>query len=167
MAILEIRKYPDPILKKRARKVEDIDSFINSLIDNMIETMYAAPGIGLAAPQIGVPLRIAVIDVSQRNGNQGLITLINPEIVWVEREILWEEGCLSIPNFTAEIKRKEKVVVKGYDRNFKEVEIEGEGLLAIALQHEIDHLDGILLIDRLSPLKREIFKRKFRKGKIN
>jgi peptide deformylase len=166
MAILEIKKYPDPILKKKAAAVKDIDSYTDSLIKDMIETMYAAPGVGLAAPQIGVSLRIVVIDVSQRDGNHGLITLINPEIIQSEKDILWEEGCLSIPNFTANIKRKEKVVVKGYDRNLKEIEIEGEGILSIAIQHEIDHLNGLLLIDRLSPLKRGLFKKRFKKGKI-
>jgi peptide deformylase len=136
----------------------------------MIETMYDAPGVGLAAPQVGVSLRVVIIDVSPREeGSSGLIELINPEIILAEGEQIEEEGCLSIPGFVSEVKRKAKVRVSGLNRHGEPVEIEGEGLLARALQHEIDHLDGVLFIDRLSRLKRELLKKKIEKafGKEN
>lgn len=165
MAILEIRKYPDEILKKKAEKIETLDGNLQKLIDDMIETMYKANGIGLAAPQIGISKRLIIVDTSPRQENQGLIVLINPEIIQSEGEILSEEGCLSLPGFLTRLKRKERVLVRGTDRKGKEIEIEAEGLLARALQHEIDHLDGTLLIDRISPLKRELFRRKYLKSK--
>lgn len=163
MAVLEIKKYPDEVLKKKAFTVEDIDSDLQRLIDDMIETMYAAPGIGLAAPQVGVLKRLIVIDVSTKDEKYPLIVLINPEIVEADGFIDSEEGCLSIPGYTSTIKRAERVVVKGLDRNGKLVQIEGTGLLARALQHEIDHLEGILFIDRLSSIKREFFKKRYLK----
>lgn len=165
MATLEIRKYPDEILKKKAEKIETLDSNLQKLIDDMIETMYKANGIGLAAPQVGVSKRLIIVDTSPKQENQGLIVLINPEIIQSEGEILSEEGCLSLPGFLTRLKRKERVLVRGTDRKGKEIEIEAEGLLARALQHEIDHLDGTLLIDRISPLKRELFRRKYLKSK--
>ncbi|MGB9891949.1 MULTISPECIES: peptide deformylase [Thermodesulfovibrio] len=165
MAILEIKKYPDEVLKKKAETISEINGDLQKLIDNMIETMYNANGIGLAAPQVGVLKRLIVVDTSPREQNQSLIVLINPEITDSEREILSEEGCLSLPGFTTRLKRKERVIVKGLDRNGKEIEIEATGLLARALQHEIDHLDGILLIDKISPLKRELFRKKFKTKK--
>ncbi|GAB6183829.1 peptide deformylase [Thermodesulfovibrio hydrogeniphilus] len=165
MALLEIRKYPDEVLKKRAEKVDNIDSELQKLIDDMIETMYKANGVGLAAPQVGVSKRLIVVDTSPREENQKLIVLINPEILQSDEDILSEEGCLSLPGFITRLKRKEKVLVKGLDREGKEIEIEAEGLLSRALQHEIDHLDGILLIDRISPLKKELFRRKYQKTK--
>ncbi|MEJ5228005.1 peptide deformylase [Thermodesulfovibrio sp.] len=165
MAILEIRKYPDEILKKKAEKIETLDGNLQKLIDDMIETMYKANGIGLAAPQIGISKRLIIVDTSPRQENQGLIVLINPEIIQSEGEILSEEGCLSLPGFLTRLKRKERVLVRGTDRKGKEIEIEAEGLLARALQHEIDHLEGTLLIDRISPLKRELFRRKYLKSK--
>ncbi len=165
MALLEIRKYPNEVLKKRAEKIENIDSELQKLIDDMIETMYKANGVGLAAPQVGVSKRLIVVDTSLREENQKLIVLINPEIIQSDEEILSEEGCLSLPGFITRLKRKEKVLVKGLDREGKEIEIEAEGLLSRALQHEIDHLDGILLIDRISPLKKELFRRKYQRVK--
>ncbi len=165
MAILEIRKYPDEVLKKKAQPISNIDGKLQKLIDDMIETMYKSNGIGLAAPQVGVSKRLIVVDTSQRENKSGLIVLVNPEIVMSDGEILSEEGCLSLPGFLTRLKRKEKVLIKGLDREGKEVEIEGEGLLGRALQHEIDHLEGILLIDRISPLKRELFRRKYLKSK--
>ncbi|ACI20745.1 peptide deformylase [Thermodesulfovibrio yellowstonii] len=165
MAILEIKKYPDEVLKKKAETISEINGDLQKLIDNMIETMYNANGIGLAAPQVGVLKRLIVVDTSPREQNQSLIVLINPEITDSEGEILSEEGCLSLPGFTTRLKRKERVIVKGLDRNGKEIEIEATGLLARALQHEIDHLDGILLIDKISPLKRELFRKKFKTKK--
>lgn len=164
MAVLEILKYPDPLLKKKALPVGTIDEGVEGLINNMVETMYAAKGIGLAANQVGVDKRIIVLDVPEENGSgKNLIVLINPEIVVSEGKTTYEEGCLSLPGFTAEVKRFLKVRVRGLDRWGKDVEIDGEGLLAIALQHEIDHLEGILFIDRLSRLKRDIIKRKIAK----
>ncbi len=165
MAVLEIRKYPDEVLKKRAEEIENIDSELQKLIDDMIETMYKANGVGLAAPQVGVSKRLIVVDTSPREENQKLIVLINPEILQSEDEILSEEGCLSLPGFITRLKRKERVLVKGLDRDGKEIEIEADGLLSRALQHEIDHLEGILLIDRISPLKKELFRRKYQKIK--
>lgn len=165
MGILEIRKYPDRILKKKAEAISEINGDLQELIDNMIETMYSANGVGLAAPQVGVLKRLIVVDTSLREENQSLVVLINPEIIASEGEILSEEGCLSLPGFTTRLTRKEKVVVKGLDRKGKEIEIEATGLFARALQHEIDHLDGILLIDKISPLKRELFRKKFKTKK--
>lgn len=165
MAVLEIKTYPDEVLKKKAQPITELNGDLQKLIDDMIETMYNAYGVGLAAPQVGVSKRLIVVDTSPREENQSLIVLINPEIVNSEGEILSEEGCLSLPGFITRLKRKEKVIVKGLTRQGKEIQIEATGLLARALQHEIDHLDGILIIDRISPLKRELFRRKYLKTK--
>jgi len=165
MAVLEIRKYPDEILKKKAEAITDINEDLHRLIDDMVETMYKANGVGLAAPQVGVSKRLIVVDTSPREANQSLIVLINPEISDSEGEILSEEGCLSLPGFITRLKRKEKILVKGLDRKGKEIEVQATGLLARALQHELDHLEGILLVDRISPLKRELFRRKYLKAK--
>ncbi len=163
MAVREIRKYPDKVLKQKASPVATIDQDLQDLIDDMIETMYAAPGVGLAAPQVGVSKRLAVIDVSTKGAEMPLLVLINPVILQREGSIEFEEGCLSLPEYTAKMERAEKVTVRTVDRRGKEMEMEAEGLLAIALQHEIDHLDGILLIDRISPIKREFFKKRYQK----
>lgn len=165
MAVLEIRKYPDEILKKKASEITDIDGNVQKLIDDMIETMYKSNGIGLAAPQVGVSKRLIIVDISPREENNSLIVLINPQIVSTEGEVLSEEGCLSLPGFITRLKRSEKIFVKGIDRKGKDIEIETNGLLGRAIQHEIDHLDGILLIDRISPLKRELFRKKYQKIK--
>jgi peptide deformylase len=164
MAVLEIRKYPDEVLKKKALPVDNIDKDLQRLIDNMVETMYAAPGIGLAAPQVGVLKRLIVIDVSTKDEKHPLIVLINPEIIEADGFIDSEEGCLSVPGYTSTIKRAGRVVVKGLDRNGKPVQIEGTGLFARALQHEIDHLDGVLFVDRMSSIKREFFKKRYIKA---
>jgi len=163
MAILEIKKYPEKVLKQKALPVTSFDQDLQELIDSMIETMYAAPGVGLAAPQVGQPKRLAVIDISTREYKVPLLVIVNPVIVSSEGEVEFEEGCLSLPEYTALVKRAEQVVVKAQDRDGKAMEIEGTDLLAIALQHEIDHLDGILLIDRISPIKREFFKKRYKK----
>lgn len=163
MAVLEIRKYPDEVLKKKALPVENIDRDLHRLIDNMVETMYAAPGIGLAAPQVGVSKRLIVIDVSTKDEKHPLIVLINPEIIEADNFIDSEEGCLSVPGYTSTIKRAGRVVVKGLDRNGKPVQIEGTGLLARAFQHEIDHLDGVLFVDRMSSIKKEFFRKRYLK----
>ncbi len=164
MPILNIIKYPDPILKKKSEPVREITQEIQRLIDEMAETMYAAPGVGLAAPQVGRSIRVIVIDVnSKEEQKRDLISLINPEIIERSGDIAWEEGCLSIPDYSADVKRAERVVVRGLDRDGKEKVIVGEELLSIVLQHEIDHLDGMLFIDRLGPIKRDLVKRRLRK----
>jgi peptide deformylase len=163
MAILEIKKYPEKVLKQKTSPVTSFDHELQELIDNMIETMYAAPGVGLAAPQVGEPKRLAVIDISSRGDKFPLLVIVNPVIVRCEGEVEFEEGCLSLPEYTALVKRAENVVVKAQNRDGKAIEIEATDLLAIALQHEIDHLEGILLIDRISPIKREFFKKRYKK----
>lgn len=165
MAIREIRTYPDEVLKKKAEPCEGVDDELQRLIDDMVETMYAAPGIGLAAPQVGVSKRLIVVDVNSAYGEEAeLIVLLNPEIVECEGTVQSEEGCLSLPEFTTSVERFETVTVKGLDREGKEATIPAEGLLAIALQHEIDHLEGTLLLDRSSFLKREFYKKQLKKS---
>ncbi len=163
MAVLEIKKYPEKVLKQKALPVTTFDQELQTLIDDMIETMYAAPGVGLAAPQVGESKRLAVIDISSREDKFPLLVMVNPVIVSSEGEVEFEEGCLSLPEYTAVVKRAENVVVKAQDREGNHMEIEGTDLFAIALQHEIDHLDGMLLIDRISPIKREFFKKRHKK----
>ena len=163
MAILHICTYPEEILRQPAEPVTDIDEEVVRLVDHMAETMYSAPGIGLAATQVGVAKQVLVADTAARKPESELIVLINPEIVAAEGEVLFEEGCLSVPDYQAEVKRHEKITVRGLNLKGEEVEIEAEGLLAIVLQHEIDHLNGILFIDRLSKLKRDLYKRRLRK----
>ncbi len=170
MAVREILKYPHPVLKTKAEEVERVDDELISLVSDMIETMYKAGGIGLAANQVGVCKRVIVLDVpddeERENYERGrnLLVLLNPEIVESDGSIRYEEGCLSVPGVTADVVRAMRVRVRGLDRKGDPLEIEAEGLLAIALQHEIDHLDGILFIDRLSRLKRDMLKRKYRKS---
>ncbi len=163
MAILEIKKYPEDVLKRKALPVDEINGKLQTLIDDMIETMYAAPGIGLAAPQVGVSKRLIVLDVGYKEGQSSLLTIINPEISLSKQSIDSEEGCLSVPGHIVTIKRAERVIVRGLDRNGRPLEIEAEGLLARAFQHEIDHLDGILIIDRLGPFRRELLKKQLLK----
>jgi peptide deformylase len=164
MAVREIKKYPSRILKQKALPVAAIDRELQILIDDMIETMYAAPGVGLAAPQVGVSKRLAVIDVSTKDEQMPVLVLINPECIEQDGTVEFEEGCLSIPEFTSKVTRAEKVKVRAIDREGRHLEIEAGGLLAIALQHEIDHLDGTLFIDRISPIKREFFKKRIKKA---
>jgi peptide deformylase len=163
MSVTKIRVYPDPILQVKAAEIENIDGRVVGLAEDMAETMYAAPGVGLAAPQVGVSERLIVVDIRNREGATGLITLINPEIIEAEGRVVEEEGCLSLPGITENVTRAERVLVRGHDLDEREQEIEAEGLLAVALQHEIDHLEGILFIDRISRLKRGIIQRKMRK----
>ncbi len=163
MAVLEIKKYPEPVLKQRAQEITDINGNLQELIDNMVETMYAAPGIGLAANQVGELKRVIVVDITAGKEKGNLIVLVNPEIAEAEGKTDSEEGCLSVPKYTSIIKRAKKVLVKGLDRDGNPVEIEAEGLLARAFQHEIDHLEGVLFIDRLSPIKREFFRKRYKK----
>jgi peptide deformylase len=163
MAILHICTYPEEILRQRAEPITEIDEEVVKLVDHMAETMYSAPGIGLAATQVGVAKQLLVADIAPRRPESELIVLINPEIVAAEGEVIFEEGCLSVPDYQAEVKRHEKITVRGLNLKGEEVEIEAEGLLAVVLQHEIDHLNGMLFIDRLSKLKRDLYKRKVRK----
>ena len=165
MAMLEIKKYPDKILKQKTSEVTDVDAQTQNIIDAMIETMHGAYGIGLAANQVGIAQRLCVIDLSLRESNKiPLIVLVNPVIAEKEGMVDAEEGCLSIPGYMTSIKRPEKVLVKALNREGKPIEIEGDGLLARALQHEIDHLEGFLFIDRMSPIRREFFKRRYKKS---
>ena len=163
MAILEILKYPDPRLGKVARPVKNINGEIVKLLDDMLDTMYAAPGVGLAANQVGALCRIVVLDIDHENPRQNVYKLINPVIARSEGEIVWEEGCLSVVDFTAEVRRAAEVEVVALDENQKEIKVEAKGLLAVALQHEIDHLDGKLFIDRISRLKRDLYTRRRKK----
>lgn len=159
-----ILTYPNPELKKKSAPVTIITDAIRELARDMAETMYHAPGVGLAAPQIGVHQRIIVIDVSGRDEPNDLIVAINPVIVHSEGETFEEEGCLSVPHYAANVRRHASVVVKGLDLDGNEKTWHAEELLAVAFQHEIDHLDGILFVDHLSPLKRDLFQRKARKA---
>src|ERR1019366_10581090 len=163
MALLKIRKFPDTVLKQAATAVERIDGSLNGLIDSMVQTMYAAPGVGLAAPQVGDSRRIVVLDTDHENPGKHLLKLINPKVVEAEGSITWEEGCLSVIDYTADVERAARVLVRAWTPDEKEIEIEADDLLAVALQHEIDHLDGKLFIDRISRIKRELYRRKITK----
>jgi peptide deformylase len=165
MAVFEILKYPHPVLRKRSEKVERIDEEIKRLVQDMTETMYQTNGIGLAAPQVGVPLRVIVMDVSPLDSQHGFFAMINPEVVSEEGETDYEEGCLSVPDCSEKVKRRGKIRVRGMSPEGNEIEVAGEGILAIALQHEIDHLNGVVILDRLSRLKREIYRNKLKKEK--
>jgi peptide deformylase len=156
-------RYGGTGLNQAAAPVATFDESLDRLISDMVDTMYAAPGIGLAAPQIGVPLRVAVIDLTAGKRGGELLTLINPEFVEREGMQLEEEGCLSLPGFNATVARPSRAVVRALDRDGKERTIEGTGLLARALQHEIDHLDGLLFLDRLRGIRRDLIVRKIRK----
>ncbi len=161
--IRPILTVPDPLLKQKSTPVTIITDDIVQLAKDMAETMYDAPGVGLAAPQIGVLQRVIVIDVAAKDEPRQLITAINPVIIQGEDEAFEEEGCLSVPDFSANVKRYKRVVVKGLNLDGQERIWHADDLLAIAFQHEIDHLDGILFVDRLSPLKRELFLKKLKK----
>ena len=160
---IKICTYPNPVLKVAAKLIENIDEDLLNLVDMMAETMYAAPGIGLAANQVGALRRVLVYDLTPRDEGRNLSVIINPEIVWVEGEMIQEEACLSVIDFSAEVTRRAKIKVRGVDRHGKPVDIEAENLLARCLQHEIDHLNGILFIDRISSLKRALYKNKLSK----
>ncbi|HLH76516.1 MAG TPA: peptide deformylase [Candidatus Binataceae bacterium] len=163
MALLKIRRYPDPVLKQTAAPVAEIDGQLVGLIENMVQTMYAAPGVGLAAPQVGESSRVIVLDLDHKQPGKQLLKLINPTIVESHGSILWEEGCLSVLDYNAEVKRAAQVLVRAYTPDQQEIEIEADQLLAVCLQHEIDHLDGKLFIDRISKIKRELYRRKLQK----
>jgi peptide deformylase len=161
--IRPILRYGEDVLHEPARVVEAVTPEIDALVVDMIDTMYAAPGIGLAAPQIGLPLRIFVVDISLGRDPAGLIVMINPEFTERDGMQLEEEGCLSVPGFSATVVRPERVVVKGLDRGGELHQREGTGLLARAFQHEMDHLDGTLFVDRLRGIKRDVIVRKIKK----
>lgn len=167
MALLPILTAPDPRLKLKAQPVTKVDARINRLMDDMLETMYQAPGIGLAATQVGVLERVIVVDVSDHEpGNRAPLALANPEIVWASEELAQaQEGCLSVPEHYADVVRPARVRVQYLDRSGKPSQIEADGLLATCLQHEIEHLDGVLFIDHLSALKRSMILRKMTKQK--
>jgi len=158
-----ILRLGDSILSEPTRAVDSITPELDKLIDDMIETMYAAPGIGLAAPQVGVPLKLFVIDLSMGKDPNALQVMMNPEFVERDGMQLEEEGCLSIPGFTATVARPKRVVVKGVNRDLEEFTIEGTGLLARALQHEVDHLNACLFVDRLRGISRDLILRKVKK----
>ena len=163
--IRPILKYGDAPLHQTAKDVIQFDDQLQRLIDDMVETMYAAPGIGLAATQVGVPVRVFVVDLSVGRDPSKLIVMVNPE--WVQREgmQLEEEGCLSVPGFNATVVRPSRAVVRGLDRDGEPQSVEGNELLARALQHEIDHLDGVVFVDRLRGIKRDMIVRKITKLK--
>jgi peptide deformylase len=161
--IRPILKYGEGVLHEKARTVESLTPEIDTLVDDMVETMYAAPGVGLAAPQIGEAQRIFVVDISIGRDPNGLIVLINPEFVERDGMQLEEEGCLSVPGFNATVVRPSRAVIKGLDRHGAEQRYEATGLLARAFQHEMDHLDGTLFVDRLRGIKRDLIVRRIRK----
>jgi peptide deformylase len=166
MAILPVLTAPDPRLKVESKPVARVDDEVRRLMDDMLETMYSAPGIGLAAPQVGVPKRVIVLDLAGPDEEPRPLRLANPEIVWVsDEEATYEEGCLSVPDHYAEVTRPAAATVRYLDEENEIREIKAEGLLAACLQHEIDHLDGILFIDHLTALKRNLILRKLARAR--
>lgn len=164
MAIRKILHYPDKRLRTPGAKVETFDASLHALIDDMAETMYAAPGVGLAAPQIGESKRLFIVDIATGDDEPSdLRVFVNPEIVERHGDITWEEGCLSFPGIHEEIDRSERVKVRAQDREGKPFELEAEGLLAVAIQHELDHLDGKLMVDHLGMLRRRVVHREMTK----
>jgi peptide deformylase len=166
MALLPVLIAPDRRLKVRSQTVERVDSQVRQLMDDLLETMYAAPGIGLAAIQVGVPKRVLVLDVAREDEDPKPLRLANPEVVWrSEERVTYEEGCLSLPEHYAEVERPGRVRVRFLDQDNRDVELDAEGLLATCLQHEIDHLEGTLFVDHISALRRNIILRKLAKSK--
>lgn len=160
---MDIIKYPDPVLMKKAEPVHNIDENIQELINNMSMLMYNASGIGLAANQVGVAMRVIIFDIDYKSKGESLVTLINPVIKSAEETISLDEGCLSVPDFQGHVTRKKHLLVEGVDRHGNPVKIEAEDLQAVCIQHEIDHLNGTLIIDHVSHLKRSLYKRKIMK----
>ncbi len=163
MRIRKIYTYPAPVLRKKAEKVDFFDERLDTLIIDMAETMYDAPGIGLAAPQIGESLQLVVVDISKETDKREYMVLVNPEITEKEGSQLDEEGCLSVPDLISKVKRYKKIKVVYQDREGNNKELTAEDRFAVVLQHEIDHLNGHLFIDHLSPLKRNMYKKKMKK----
>ena len=165
MAVLDIIKLPDPVLRQKSAAVDQVDDDLRRLLDSMLETMYEAPGIGLAGIQVGVPKRVITIDVTRDEGPKKPLFLINPEILSLSDDrSTYEEGCLSIPDYFAEIERPARVRARYVDYDGKQREMETDGLLATVIQHEIDHLNGVLFVDYLSKLKRDLVIKKFTKA---
>ena len=164
MAVLPICEFPEAVLRRKAAPVVTIDDALQHLIDDMIQTMYAAPGIGLAAPQVGVSLQLFVVDVTSGREARGLMTFINPAIIKTEGRIQEDEGCLSLPGVYGPTPRATHVVLRGTNRTGEVVEVEAEGLQARAFQHEMDHLQGTLFFNRLGPAARDLVIRKFKRG---
>ena len=164
MAVLPIHEFPAAVLRRKAEPVVTIDATLQRLIDDMIQTMYDAPGIGLAAPQVGVSLRLFVVDVSGGREAQALMTFINPEMIKREGRIQEDEGCLSLPGVYGPTPRATHVIMRGMNRSGETFEVEGEGLLARAFQHEMDHLQGMLFFNRMGPAARDIVIRKFKRA---
>ncbi len=160
---MEIHRYPDPVLKRTADPVTEMDKDLLDLADHMLEVMYRAPGIGLAANQVGVLKRLIVFDLEPGKDRRSPCVLFNPEIEQREGEIVQEEACLSVVDFSAEVARNARVRVRGLDRTGKIIHVDAEDLLAVCLQHEIDHLDGTLYIDRISSLKRALYKKRLKR----
>ena len=167
MAVLPIRIYPDPVLRESAKPVDAVTPELLQLIDDMAETMYDAPGVGLAANQVGVLQRVFIIDIANDDEPSDLHIFINPEIIHTEGEIVWKEGCLSFPGVTESVERAGRVRVRAMDREGKTFEMEAEGLMAVALQHENEHLDGELMIDHLGPVRRRLIQRKLAKKRAS
>ena len=163
MALLEIKNCLDPVLRKLCLPIENIDGELVTLAENMVETTLAAPGVGLAANQIGLPWRLFVVNIGVETDKDNLVTVVNPEITAMEGSELGEEGCLSIPDVISEVNRASQIEIKGYDLDGNEVRYEAQGYLARAFQHEMDHLNGVLFWDNLGKVKRDILKRKFKK----
>jgi peptide deformylase len=166
MAVLEIMTYPNPTLTRKAEEVEKVDGTLRKLISDMVDTMYANGGIGLAAPQVGVSKRVIVVDVRPYDPSASLISIVNPEVISETGEVLHEEGCLSVPECVEGVKRKQWIKIRGLDKRGREIEVEGEGMLAIALQHEIDHLNGRVILHRMSRIKRDLYKKRLQKAKM-
>ena len=166
MAILPIITAPDPRLKLKCKKFERVDGEIRRLMDDLLETMYAAPGIGLAAPQVGVAKRVLVVDIAKEGAAPAPLQMANPEVLWRSEELAtYEEGCLSLPEHYADVERPRYCRVRYLDAEGEIRELAAEGLLSTCIQHEIDHLDGVLFVDHLTALKRGIILRKLRKAK--
>lgn len=163
MAVLPIRKYGDPILRRKATPVSKMDDYIRSLIGDMFDTIRGAKGVGLAAPQVGESISLIVVDISRVDRSAQPLVLVNPKVVEERGDRKWEEGCLSIPDVHEEITRAEFVVVEGLDQEGSPLRVEGKGMLARALQHEIDHVNGVLIIDRVSPVRRHLLRARLRK----
>ncbi len=163
MSLLPILKFPDPVLRQKAKKISVFDDSLEPLITDMIDTMYDAPGVGLAAPQVGESIQLIVVNASQEEDGKESMVMINPEIIEKEGKQVDEEGCLSVLDLTADVKRSQKITVRYQDTTGTELELTVEDRFAIVLQHEIDHLNGILFIDHLSTLKRALYKKKVKK----
>ena len=166
MAILDVLQFPDPRLRRRSDPIEKITDELRQLAADMLETMYDEPGIGLAAPQVGIPLRLVVLDTewTEEDAERAPLVLVNPEITTGEGKLTWTEGCLSVPDLTADVVRHERVVLRATDLEGQDIVEEVSGLRAVCFQHELDHLDGLLFIDRISRLKRELYVQKRKKA---